>query len=44
VFGSGRDGQLWYYRSLADIFLERAPGPMADELDRVLRRIEADVR
>ncbi len=41
VFGSGRDGQLWYYRSLADIFLERAPGPMADELDRVLRRIEA---
>ena len=40
VFGSGRDGQLWYYRSLADIFLERAPGPMADELDRVLRRIE----
>jgi (p)ppGpp synthase/HD superfamily hydrolase len=40
VFGSGREGQLWYYRSLADIFLERAPGPMADELDRVLRRIE----
>ena len=35
VFGSGRDGQIWYYRSLADIFLERAPGPMADELDRV---------
>ena len=42
VFGSGRDGQIWYYRSLADIFLERAPGPMADELDRVLRRIEED--
>ena len=40
VFGAGRDGQLWYYRSLADIFLERAPGPMADDLDRVLRRIE----
>ena len=39
-FGSGRDGQLWYYRTLADIFLERAPGPMADELDRVVRRIE----
>ena len=42
VFGAGRDGQIWYYRSLADIFLERAPGPMADELDRVLRRIEED--
>ena len=40
VFGSGRDGQIWYYRSLADIFLERAPGPMADELDRVVRRLE----
>ena len=25
-----------------DIFLERAPGPMADELDRVVRRIEQD--
>ena len=42
VFGSGRDGQIWYYRSLADIFLERAPGPMADELDRVVRQIEED--
>jgi hypothetical protein len=40
VFGSGRDGQIWYYRSLADIFLERAPGPMADELDRVVGRLE----
>jgi GTP pyrophosphokinase len=42
VFGSGREGQIWYYRSLADIFLERAPGPMADELDRVVRLIEED--
>jgi (p)ppGpp synthase/HD superfamily hydrolase len=42
VFGSGRDGQIWYYRTLADIFLERAPGPMADELDRVVRQLEED--
>ena len=27
--------QLWYYRSLADIYQERLPGPMADELTRV---------
>lgn len=40
-FGSGRDGQLWYYRSLADIFLDRLPGPLADELDRVVRDLEA---
>jgi (p)ppGpp synthase/HD superfamily hydrolase len=41
-FGSGREGQIWYYRSLADIFLERHPGPLADELDRVVRALEAD--
>jgi hypothetical protein len=40
-FGSGRDGQLWYYRSLADIFLDRLPGPLAEELDRVVRDLEA---
>lgn len=41
-FGSGREGQLWYYRSLADIILERHPGPLADELDRVVRSLEAE--
>jgi len=25
--------QLWYYRSVADVMLERRPGPRADELD-----------
>src|SRR5919197_1099257 len=36
VFGSGREGQLWYYRALADAYLARDAGPMAAELDRVL--------
>ncbi|MDX6551765.1 MAG: hypothetical protein QOH74_253 [Gaiellales bacterium] len=40
-FGSGREGQLWYYRSLTDIFLERHPGPLSNELDRVVRELEA---
>ena len=33
--------QLWYYRSLADVFRRRAPGPLADELQRVVDEIEA---
>ena len=40
-FGSGRPSQLWYYRSVADLFLRRYPGPMADELDRAVRELEA---
>jgi len=36
--GSGAD-QRWYYERLAEIFLSRCPGPMADELDRVVREI-----
>ncbi len=33
--------QLWYYRTLAELFLERRPGAHAGALDRVVRRIEA---
>jgi (p)ppGpp synthase/HD superfamily hydrolase len=42
-FGKGRDAQLWYYRSLADLFVERLPGPMASELARVVGEIERAV-
>jgi len=35
--------QLWYYRSLADIYRERLPGRMADELARVVAELEAAV-
>jgi (p)ppGpp synthase/HD superfamily hydrolase len=33
--------QLWYYRSLADVFGRRKPGPLADELQRVVDEIGA---
>lgn len=34
------DDQLWYYRSLADVFLSRMPGRLADELDRAVGELE----
>jgi hypothetical protein len=40
-FNAGRESQLWYYRSLAEAFQERCPGPMADELARVVGELEA---
>ena len=39
-FRGGKQGSLWYYRSLVTIFQERFPGSMADELSRVVDRIE----
>jgi (p)ppGpp synthase/HD superfamily hydrolase len=39
-FGAGRAGQLWYYRSLTDIFTERLPGRLSGELDRVVSELE----
>ncbi len=35
-FTAGRDGTLWYYRSLAKAFAEVLPGPLADELQRTV--------
>jgi (p)ppGpp synthase/HD superfamily hydrolase len=40
-FGSGRPSQMWYYRSVADLFLRRYPGAMADDLDRAVRELES---
>lgn len=42
-FRAGRDSQLWYYRSLADTFLQlgdEVPVLLARELDRVVTEIE----
>src|SRR5690606_23580097 len=39
-FNGGREGSLWYYRSLAEIFLERCPSPMANELEQVVDELE----
>jgi len=39
-FNGKRDGTLWYYRALADTLLERLPGPLTQELARVVDEIE----
>ena len=39
-FRRGEEDQLWLYRQLADIYLESFPGPLADELDRIVRALE----
>lgn len=42
-FKEGPESQLWYYRSLVDIFTERLPGAMTDELRRVVHELGAEV-
>jgi (p)ppGpp synthase/HD superfamily hydrolase len=39
-FNGGKEGTLWYYQSLIDIFNEEQDGYMARELKRVFCRIE----
>jgi (p)ppGpp synthase/HD superfamily hydrolase len=39
-FNPNRERTLWYYRTLADAFAQRAPGPLADELARVVADLE----
>jgi (p)ppGpp synthase/HD superfamily hydrolase len=40
-FKGGRDGSLWYYRSLVQAFREGAAVPLVDELDRAVAELEA---
>lgn len=39
-FNAPRDDQLWYFRALVDLFARRKPGPMTDELARIVAAIE----
>lgn len=39
-FRGGRDGSLWYYRELADLFAEVGPRHLAAELERTVTEIE----
>ena len=40
-FNSGKDRQLWWYRSVADLVLERLPGNLlGEELARQVERLE----
>jgi (p)ppGpp synthase/HD superfamily hydrolase len=40
-FKGGREGTLWYYRSLADVFTSIMPSRLATELQRVVGELEA---
>jgi len=40
IFRGGREGTLWYYRSLADIFARLASTPLQEELDRTVSELE----
>jgi (p)ppGpp synthase/HD superfamily hydrolase len=39
-FSGGRDGVLWYYRSLVDILQSRSSNPLMTELNRTVTAIE----
>jgi len=39
-FNGGRDGTLWYYRQLVQIFREHGPSFLVEELDRVVSEME----
>lgn len=39
-FNGGKEGTLWYYRSLADIFARKLPGSGARRLERLVDEME----
>jgi GTP pyrophosphokinase len=41
-FNGGKDGTLWYYRTLADKLRDKAPPPLAEELERVVSALECE--
>jgi GTP pyrophosphokinase len=43
-FKGGRDGSLWYYRTLVETFLEKGRTPLFEELARVVAEIEGLAR
>jgi (p)ppGpp synthase/HD superfamily hydrolase len=42
-FQGKRDGTLWYYRSLVDEFRTRDDNPLVNQLERVVKELEAAV-
>ena len=42
-FNGGRDGTLWYYRSLLEEFLRHTPNRLITELELAVRELEASV-
>lgn len=41
-FSGGKEGVLWYYKSIVEVLLKTGPHRLASELDRVVRRIEKE--
>lgn len=41
-FRGGRDGTLWYLRSVCDILQKVDPGALVDQLDRAVRELERE--
>jgi (p)ppGpp synthase/HD superfamily hydrolase len=39
-FSGRREGSLWYYRAMVDVFRAGAGSPVVDELDRVVTELE----
>lgn len=39
-FNGGRDGTIWYYRSLLEVFQEILPGYLTDELNHLVIELE----
>lgn len=39
-YSGGKEGTLWYYRTLVDVFRSTGPAPLTEELDRVVTLIE----
>ncbi len=43
-FNAGADAQLWYYRSMREVFRRRLPGAMTDELSEVVDGLERAIQ
>jgi (p)ppGpp synthase/HD superfamily hydrolase len=43
-FNGGKEGTLWYYRTLADKLRDKAPAALAEELERVVSDLEREVQ
>jgi (p)ppGpp synthase/HD superfamily hydrolase len=39
-FTGGKEGSLWYYRTLANVFREKGSTPLVEEFDRVVSELE----
>jgi (p)ppGpp synthase/HD superfamily hydrolase len=43
-FEGKKDGTLWYYRALVEVFLKTGPNPLVEELDRVVTELQSLAR